>query len=194
MANAWNTWKASTCPCWCSEVEATPSATWPAAGPTRRRWPWTAPSPTSCPTTITSSTLVPTSSCTSARPTWQTRTPTNTWRRSSSACLKTCACYLMRQACRCRRSRRTLPTLTAETRTRRTLTNASPVRSSSICVVFFFSVSNASRQSGLWLNSLLVVSDVRCSPGPRQEDSVWWGVFRLGGWGRGAGRGPQEFR
>lgn len=135
MANVWSTWKVSTSPCWCSAVAGTPSATWPAAGRTRPRWPWTAPSQTSCPTMITLSTLGPTSSCTLVRPTWQTRTPTNTWRRSSSVCLKTCACCLTRQVCRCRRSQRMLPTQTVEMRMRRTPTSVSPVSSSSTWVL-----------------------------------------------------------
>lgn len=36
MLSVWSTWRASTCPCSCWEVEATPSGTWPAAGPMRR--------------------------------------------------------------------------------------------------------------------------------------------------------------
>lgn len=39
--SVWSTWSPSTSLCSCWAEEDTPSATWPAAGPTRPPWPWT---------------------------------------------------------------------------------------------------------------------------------------------------------
>ena len=69
---------------------------WLDAGPTRRRLPSTPRSPTNCHTMTTLSTLGRTSSSTYRHPTWPTRTPENTWTKSSKIQIDTRRAYLQK--------------------------------------------------------------------------------------------------
>ena len=82
-------------------VEATPYATWRAAGHSRPLWLWALNSTMSCRPMTTTATTGPSTHCTSRRRASRTPTSLRTSRKSRTSYSKTCGSCSLRRMCRC---------------------------------------------------------------------------------------------